>query len=397
VPLLPKTLSKPLVLFAIPTIAFILIFYAPYFFGGYEFAAIDYSTIHLPFYKGFGEALRNGVRLYWSPNIGSGYPLSGDGHTGVFNPLINIAFYVFNWMIALRIVFFAVILLGWLGMYLFLKSMGVCRTLAYLGGMSWVFSSYYMSTQLTLVITETLSLLPWSMLFVYAYIEKRQVYTLLLLMLTLGLHFLIIHPQTAVYNTLFILLFFLFANKGELKKGKIWLVLLILLVGLVLIASPQLYSAYELKIVSVRDKGWPLNLALRGAPTVEPFFSLISPFLLNPNTSSIFYETGDASWMRYLIQGSVLYAGLIPLFGIFGIVSLKRTRLETFFIVAGLLSFSLVLGRFNPLYWLMLKLPVFNNFGGTSRFAPYLLFSMITLGCYGWQRYLTDDRGVLRK
>ncbi|MBN1232191.1 MAG: hypothetical protein JXA60_02410 [Candidatus Coatesbacteria bacterium] len=389
---LAKLIKKPVLLVSIISI-FILFFYTPYYLGDFERIAADISVIHLPFYKLFADNLYNGNRIYWTHLIGGGYPISGDGHTGVFNPVTNVIFYFLKWQTGLKLVFFLFLFLAWLGMYKFLVSIGICKRLSILGGAAWTFSSYMQSVQITLVMVESLAILPWMLFLTHEFNKKKHYYLFIWLLIASAIQFLFVHLQTAVYNTSFMIFFFLFSRKGEIASKKRWLYLLILLAGIAIIASPQLYSSYKLKMISSRAYGLPLKIALLGAPGLELLYTLFSPFILFPYFHSFPWEISpETSWMRYLIQASVIYIGIIPWFGFFYMLIIKRNRINNFFLLSAIIALSMVWGRINPLYWLLLKLPVFDNFGGTSRFIPYFLFSIITIGFTGWNEYLTDEK-----
>ncbi len=340
----------------------------------------------------YQQKLRHNNLPLWSPKINSGFPILGDGQTGLFFFPNLVLFKLLNFATAFNLSFVLTFILFGLGMYVWLRLIGLHETTALFGALTLDFSGITFARLTHLAVFQSLSLLPWVVVSTYYLYKKRSFYSIFLFAFVSSQQLLTGFTQTSVISILFAFFYFLQLNNFNLKNLRYVSLFVMSLMLTVAFSAIHIIPAQEFIQQSVVPKGFAIADATRYGYPLKHLLTFLDPFLLgNPKfgtypdlykfDESIFWENSG-------------YIGLIPFLGILLLV-LFRKKLDSkekmlcWFLLAVLsVSFLLMLGKYSPVYLVYLLWP-FNQFRVPSRFIWTFVISLVTLATIGleiWHR-----------
>jgi hypothetical protein len=353
-----------------------------FFFG-------DIFRLHYPERVAFLRELSKGHWPLWTPDMLAGYPLLAEGQ---FAPL-----YPANWVLHLLLPvdaalnYFVILhyILAGAGMYALARRFDLGRFAALLSAAVYMLSGFMTARLNHLNILAVAAWLPTLLLCTRAALQAPSRAALICLASTLAMTFLAGHPQMALLSVLLALgmaLWYVLAERVRpLSGASFWALVGGLALGAGL-AAAQLLPSLELALHSQRAGG--LDAEFFASFSLHPAYLLllVSPFLLGDPYPKLSVEL-------------IGYVGILPLLLAAAALGFKRKRQVWFFGLLALLSLVLALGHWNPLYALLLRVPLFNWFRVPARFLLWFTLALALLAGWGAQaiaeRLADSGRGRL--
>jgi hypothetical protein len=366
----------PLSVLIIPIIIWML----PVMMSGTRGFLGDIAFYFYPMIKTGMDQWRHGMVPLWTNLIQCGFPLLADGQAALCYPLHVLPYLVLppvaaeHCSIAFQVVLTAVL------MYAFVISLGLGRWPAVMGGWIWTFSgpiaaSMYMGTPALNGMTW------WPLWFILAgrIASKFDWCDIAITGLIMGLGWLGGFPQTAFYGIFASsvwLLFLLISGNGSNWRASVpalagWALAGILGIG---VAALQVLPTLEMSGLSIRSGGVDYAFASLGSVPPSSLVSLLIP-----------------EWNRYLclygLSGIDIFMGFIPLSLALLCIGKHMSRRTMFY--CGLLAIGIILslGKYDPLFKLLYRLPGFSFFHNPFRFMYWSYFALAILGAEGLNRF----------
>jgi len=348
----------------------------------------DIFQLHYPLRSAYARELSRFALPLWTPHVLAGYPLLAEGQLGALYPPNLILHGILPAPIALNVFILGHFVLAAVAAYAFAHRMTVHREAAVCSGLVYALGGFLVAHLNHVGILASVAWLPLLLLLTDRVLTGvaalRRARDAALLALVMGLEFLAGHPQIAMLTLLAVVAYAVYL--GWLIRPRIGMLALLvvsLLLGVAL-AAAQLLPSYELTQLSTRAGG--LDPEFFTSFSLHPLYlvSLLSPFVLgNPYPETSVELVGYVGWLPLLL------ALLAPF------VARRRTDVW-FFAVTAVVSLLLALGRWNPVYMALLRLPVFNLFRVPARYLYLFAFSTAMLAGLGLDAFLSRVQGHTR-
>ncbi len=337
----------------------------PMLAGKLIFAGRDLAFYFLPSKYLWVEMVKAGSLPLWNPHNFSGIPLFAALHPGVLYPF-HLVFLIlpfsiaWNWLI---IVHFA---LAGCSMYALTRRLGAVRCGGMLAGFVYMLSGYLYSNLTFPILLYAAAWAPLAVLFYLRFQENGRGRDLVITSIILALQFLSAGLEVLAMTAfiLFILTLFPLHGTGEAGLARRTEMLAITGIIFILIVGIQLVPFYELLLHSSRAAG----LSFKESTTFSFHFrDVLQFFFKDPFHYSATITTYRSGQSYY----ESLYLGIIPFFLAIAFFLSRATGREKVLLavlMAG--SLFLALGKYNPAYPLLLKLPGI----GSIRYPVKFLF-----------------------
>jgi len=345
----------------------------------------DHLEQHFPWAFQLAQSLKEFKLPFWTPLIQCGFPLVAESQVGAFY-LPNLILYFF---LPFRVAYSYMNLVHWFiagwGTYLYAKQMKLGPMASFVAALIFTFGSAYGGAYYNMTSLKTICWLPLALYFLERYFDKQQWRFWVGMALLIGQSFVAGYMQMAALTWLifgaYVLLRIFIFPESELPWTRKALTLGALTVAALLallIALPQIYLTFQLAMFSNRT-GLEEGYAYVGS--MSP---LVLGTLLNPGLSDLF-------------RGNNLYAGSFSIFlMLLAVVSPDVRKSKNFGIWGAmtLLALLLALGRWSPLYVLLVKFTRFYSFRVPAKFLGFICLGLAMLSAMGfqvlWQRRSTQ-------
>ena len=297
----------------------------------------DVPSVFYPFLLHARTAVLNGQFPFWSSSIGAGQPFFAAFQSAVLSPFSAVA-YALPFPAGLTAMAATRLLVGGVGMYLFLRALPICRSAAIVGGIAYLLNPFSI-VWLEHPISAVASWLPWLLLGVELTVNRSGRRTLAAFAAVVTLALLSGHPETAF--KVFLLVGAYAIYRGSASGRALRTVALVAAAGLLgaLLSSIQLLPFLEYLSTS-------RVLAARAASD-QPLFT-------NPPASFVtafvpdFY--GTPLRHRFVLEGTnyceqQVYAGIVT--WVLAAMALLHGRLRghaLFFLAAGAMGALVMYG-----------------------------------------------------
>lgn len=345
----------------------VLVFFAKIIISGDSLFGHDFIFAFYPWKKFIYDYVwSHGTLPFWNPYLFSGSPFIADIQASMFYPL-GFLYYIIPPEFAYLYSTILHSCLGSIFMYLFMRSLSVSRRGAFLSAFIFTFNGYFMAHLYAghLSFVQAYIWIPLVFYFLYRFTQTIRFYWAVSAGLTLGIQILGGFPQLSFYTILAIMGFGFYFITISFKNHPIKMVFNIGL-GLIIIvcigfglSAVQLLPTLEFTRLSTRAGGLDYAFATYDSLNPKELLSFLIPDIFG-NVVDQTYWRSQVVWHFWERCG---YVGIITFFLIFFKTkdsSVKRLRL--FFLILSLFSLFLALGKFNPLYPVIYKLPGFNSF-----------------------------------
>lgn len=308
----------------------------------------DVITQIYPWKKLTIDTWKNGEIPLWNPYSFSGTPHLANYQSAVLSP-INLLFFILPFLDAWSIMILLQPLLAGFFMYLFLRSLERSQAASLIGSLAFMFSGF-------MVVWMAYGTLGYAGLFLplilYAIQKKKRVFV----SVGLALSFLSGHFQISAYVAAVSFFYALFFDRKSI---------LFILFGLML-ASAQILPGLEAYKNSVRSSLFTPGEII----PLQYLITIVAPdFFGNPVTRNDWFGH-YAEWASFV--------GVIPLILAINALMQKKTKIETFFFIVGLVSLVLAI---TPILF-VLKIPALST-SAASRIIVLTSFSLSVLSSFG--------------
>jgi hypothetical protein len=285
--------------------------------------------------------------------------------------------------------------LGSFFMYLFMRSLEFQRTACFFSAVVFMFNGYFMGHLYAghLSFVQNYIWIPLILIFLNRFVTQGSLRDALAAGLILGVQILGGFPQIAFYTLLassvFILVTGLLVREGGthrfLRLGAGWGVFVLL--GFAL-AAIQVLPTYEFTSLSTRGGGISYEMATYESLHPKEILAFFLPDLFGNPLDGTYWRSREF-WHFWESCG---YAGILPLFFLF-VRGRGETpgRVRTFAVILLVLALFLALGKYNPLYPLIYRLPGFSSFRIPAQIIFLYVFSVAVLSGVGLSRVLEQE------
>lgn len=355
----------------------LIIFYPDLFLARSASLMGDHMEQHYPWAFLLAESIKKFEWPWWTHQNHCGFPIAAEGQIGAFYPpnLILCFLLPIQWAYSyMNVLHF--LIAGW-ATYLYARSMRFSTLAALVASFVFLFGSSYGGAYYNITSLKTICWFPVSLFFFEQFYHSGKFKYLVFLSLSNALMILAGYLQVATLTQLIVFIYVLFrifafwndeVHPGS-QKFKRFLYVLTALAGSVWLAFPQLFMTFRLALFSNR-----LNLSESYA-----YVGSLSPIAL---LTLILIE------FQGFLRGNSLYLGLFPVFLILSAMSSKAIREKIAFKIwtwVGLISLFLALGKWSPVYVMIIKLTHFYSFRVPAKFLVFVCFALAMLAGLGAQ------------
>ena len=353
--------------------------------------ASDIMNEGFPYRYVLSEVLKSGTAPLWMPSIYGGFPLLARAEAGAAYPLNLLLFGLLPPYTALNVTILSTLVIGALGMYLYVREIGGGFVGGLAGGFAFAFSGYMLSHLKHLANVNASCWLPLGLFLIERAFRHSERKYLVWLGLIFGLQHLSGHTQVAYYSGVLYIAYFLFCYRGKsgkqapfwkplVKNGFSWMFVGSMVLGSAL-GAVQLLPTYELVSLSQRSGGVTFEYASDYAYDPANLLMFAYPYVNG--------DIGDGTYTRQSIFWEDYgYVGLtVLLLGLYACRKSWKNRYVKFYAALFVCSLFLVLGRNTPVYEAVFYLvPGMKYFRFPTRFLLIADTSLIVLGAIGMTR-----------
>ncbi len=356
---------------AVATVCILAVFSLP-LFNGTVYTFDDFIYFHLPYHKFYARALSEGADFTWCPDVFCGFDLHAEGQVGMYHPLHLLLYRFLPFSAAFNLELFLSYPFLFIGMYFLLRrwnfSSGVCM----FGAFTFTFNSFMFLRFQHMHMIATIAHLPWTLLCCDVILRggsrgKVQVSCIMLAILTAS-QILLGFPQsywmTAMIEAVYVLILAI--------SRRVYFPLLKVfgfkLLG-VLMASVQLIPT----MTAIYSTARPIqDLNYQGEYSFHPINFLLSV--------SPYYFKEPIVPFNCVWEGT-MYSGVIAIVLCIWLATRKEDLLKNRVILAIALVLTVVgtllaLGRYLPIFPLLMKVPPFGMFRCPDRYDLLVHFGL---------------------
>ncbi len=323
------------------------------------------------------ELLKNHSLPLWNPYALSGTPFIGNIQASIFYPLSYIM--LIKPYFTFKILYIINHSILGLGLYFLLQDFKISRPISFT--MAFAVSTGGPLWNGSLVFSQTLAWMPFSVLFVKKSLEGKTLF-IPLTAVTLSIQLAGGYPQLFWITILFCFLFFLHSlYAGYSLHYTLYSFLLVFLLFF-LLSSVQLFPTAELVLISQRhlDTASLVETSLKERFNPLFFLLIFFPAISSKNLFSENYLWGNISGILFLV--SFLYI-LRP-------ENFKKLRYKYFLSFSILFSLFLSAGDVNPLNKYIQSAPPFSFFRHGSQYIVIGLISLLILSAQGLENFFNN-------
>ncbi len=329
----------------------------------------DIYRLGYPARSAYAAALRSGHIPLWTPDAMGGYPVLAEGQTGAYYPLNLLLYGLLPLPAALN---YSVLLALWLagaGTLIYVRSLGLRDGPAFLAGCVFILGGFLPGHLNHLNMLAAVAWLPWLLWAVERAARGGGWRRWAVAAAIFGVQGLAGHPQVSLMSALLVVAQ---AASGPLVGGGrlswrrqacqvVWCVAA--LAAGAMLALVQWAPTLELTLLSQRGHGLDAEFFTSFSLHPLQWVTMLWPFARgNP------YPLTSLETIGYAGALPLVFAAIAPL--------RRRDRTVAFWAVVAAGAFLLTLGRWNPAYRWLARVPVFNLFRAPAR---YLLWADLAI------------------
>ncbi len=369
----------------------------------------DVTEANFPRRDLLGRSLKTGRFPLWTNLVGCGFPLLGEGQTGVLYPFNLLFFRLLDSVLAYNLNVILSFIISLLFCYFLARDMGLSRFASVFASVSFSFSAFMVTRIKFMNMINALAWMPACAWSIGRFAKGIEIKYLLLTSIFLSLQILAGNPQIFYITLLLTITFFLYlvfpqwrsswrvsVKESLFMIGKALSLLAISLALVIALSMPQLLAQWEGRGVSTRSGGITQEEA-----NIYPYNPLHLILFVSP------YQLGNPAQHTYNDQRTIFwenisYPGLLTL--VLALIALGKTfssnRHTRYFLFSLTVALLISLGANTPLYGFLWRyLPGMNLFRFPQRFLAVATISLSLLGGIGLD-YLTgikSDSGGMRR
>jgi hypothetical protein len=337
---------------------------------------------------------------FWNPYLFSGTPLIGNIQACLFYPLGFLYYlalpetaYCYSTMMHMA--------LGSGFMFLFMRSVGVKPIASLLSSLVFTFNGYFMGHLYAghLSFVQNYIWIPLILLLLKRFVERASFLDAAAAGFFLGVQILGGFPQISFYSimafSLFVLVWGGLAWIGReklslLRLGTGWGIFIFL--GFAL-AAVQLLPTYEFSKLSTRGQGISYAMATYESLHPKELFAFLLPDIFGNPIDGTYWRSREF-WHFWESCG---YVGIFPLFLLFVRGrGHELIKVRVFAVILVLSALFLALGKYNPLYPLIYRLPGFSSFRIPAQIIFLYVVAVAVLSGLGLNQVLEGEWRVTK-
>jgi hypothetical protein len=379
----PLFVKKDAAFFLLFLLVFLFLFRA-FFFAGGMFFERDTTVIEIPARKLCAELLESGNFALWTDDMGMGQPFLANPKNAVLYPT-TLLYLVLPFFTAFRLHYLLHVLVCWLGLFTFGKTLRLSARASFLGASVFVLSGMFLSSFEFYNHVAALAWMPWVL--VAASREARSPALRVCGTAVLwGLMILAGTPEVLLMTALLVAALLLFSGKG---RGRRTALICLSLVFSLFLTAAQILPSVELSRRSERRDGlspiWPLEMV--------QLPNLVFPHFLGndrqPGRSDFWgWHMFDKHYPLYYSFYVGFGAFLLFLFGSGRPWDDRRKWLLAAFVLLFLVSN----GRYSPFFFLYRTIPFLSLMRYPVKFFLGSVFALSFLAAIGYDD-LAASRG----
>jgi hypothetical protein len=365
-----------------------LVFFAKFLLSEESLYGGDFVLYFYPLKKFIlDEMLRTATLPLWNMYQFSGIPLIGNIQASLFYPL-GFLYYLMTPDIAYGYSTMVHCLTGSVLMFLLMRSMSMSPTGSFFGAIVFAFNGYFMGHLYAghLSFMQNYIWIPLAFLFLHRFTRSKRLSAAVMAGLILGVQILGGFPQIAFYTLLASTLFILYetvsgwshqSGREVMRLGSGLVLFLLLGFGL---AAVQVLPTFEYTRLSTRAGGISYAMATYESLHPKEVLAFFLPDLYGNPVDQTYWRSREF-WHFWESCG---YVGILSLFLLFVKGDGANKKWEGgFFVFLAAFSIFLALGKYNPLYPLIYRMPGFNSFRIPAQIIFLYVFSVAVLSGMG--------------
>ena len=277
-------------------------------------------------------------------------------------------------------------------MYAFSRSLPVSRVGSFMAALVFIFNGYFIGHLYAghLTFVQNYIWIPLVFLFLHRLVHTKNVTWAVVAGLSLGTQTLGGFPQIAFYTLLASALFVAYHavilwHNGSYGVSKLGIGLAVCLVLGFCIAAAQILPTAEFVGLSTRAGGVSYGMATYESLHPKELLAFLIPEIYGNPLDRTYWRSRE-SWHFWESCG---YVGILPLLLLFVKGNGPESKnIRVFFIFLASLALFLALGKYNPLYPLIYRLPGFHNFRIPAQIIFLYVFSVAVLSGIGLSRIM---------
>ncbi len=359
-----------------------------------DISTSDLLYFYLPVKTLYGEALRNGELLQWTPYIYGGFPVFAEGQGGFLYPLNLIIWYLLNPVAAMNAYIIVHALIMGIGVY-FLASKITANNLISIPSAvaASICGSIIAGHTRHLNSLTAIVYAPWLIYTVELFFRTRKVSRGLIFGILLGLLVLGGHPQHAFISGFFAVLYLflrlLFENKppakffSKVKSYKALNFLFLALIISLLIGFPQIKSTLELLPYTERAQELTSEFTGLGSLPFNGIFTFIYPYYMG-NIGDYTFKSDYPFffWEFFYYSGVIIF-----ILAVYGVVKMRKRNefrgIILSLVIIAVVSYLFALGENLGAYKIFSLFPFTKSFRFPARWLAGMELSVLVLSCFG--------------
>lgn len=371
---------------ALPVLAFLL-FFTREILGKYMFSE-DITFLHVPYRIFIRNSLSGGHFPLWIHNLYGGIPIFAEGQSGIFFPLNYIFIFLKNAYQGYTYHIIFILLLGFIGQCLLTRTLGYRSLPSAISGALFTLTGPVLARHIFINMLNVVMLIPWAMLLMHKYLQKRKISHLLLLIILLVFQFYAYHPQAFILSSCVLIFYAVYIMQEMRMKAKNGAFILIFIFFSVFIfALPQILPPLQLLLENGANTAKGYHWMMKGSP--NPFVFWPYFFFPSPVGRSEFFP-------RLFGRGTLFISVTGTVLAYIAFYKDRFNKKTAFWLALFIISAFMSLGSVNPIYLLISKIPILNGFRYQSRWLMVSVFAMGILAARGFEILLKEPH-MLKK
>ena len=382
-------------LFVGTLVGLVLIWFGKILLSGKVMFGMDFVFQFYPWKKFiFDNLWAHGSLPFWNPYLFSGIPFITNIQASMFYPL-GFLYYLLPSDSAYLYSTLLHFILGCCFMYLLMRGLSVSHAGSFMSAIIFIFNGYFLGHVYAghLTFVQAYIWIPIIFLFLYRFIQLNDYRNAVFAGLLLGIQILGGFPQLSFYTIFGVLLLgfykglYFLKHQSPKEAGVLVIGLLLILILGFALSAIQILPTIEFAKLSTRSGGVDYAFATYESLHPKELLAFILPDIFGNAVDQTYWPSRE-SWHFWESCG---YVGILPLFLIFiKVETYSFQTLRRFFLILIVLSLFLALGKYNPLYPLIYKLPGFNSFRIPAQIIFLYVFGIAVLSGMGMERIQHD-------
>jgi hypothetical protein len=349
----------------------------------------DATQVFYPLMDHVARTLRQGLPAPWLDALAGGYYVHGAGQAALLYPVNWILYRLIPMPWAFSASYVLHLSLGACGFFCFLRRKALQPLSCVLGALLYAFNGHVAGHHIHLNALLTLAWLPWVLWASHSAFARPTLRSVAAFGLLYGVMVIAGHPQWLWLATLVLLTYALTGpNTAQTGPGATRRFLALAIAGILalMVGAGQLIPLTQTALHVDRSGGNALGHAGSYALTLGDVPRLLFPDLHgNPARGSCLVD--PAYWWETAgFQGA---AALCLAFAF--LAGFRWSRTSWFAVVLIIVGFTLALGSVNPVYRLLVHLPLVGSFRGAARYLLLALIGVAVAAAEGHSRSLDGE------